>query len=523
MLQGAPQIALAYRIELHDQLRPTALCRHLQPPVAAVAPVAGAEDAAAAVSGREEPLVPVPVADHLELHGAPRGHGHLRAVHRVPGRVPRKVLEAPPVAPAAHQRVAPRERHGLLLRLGTRRRPGPAGAKHVAGQRVTHEAARRRLGGGAPELTACSREGIPPNGPGLALAELKEADAGLHLLQQLVRVGLWPEALWGHVHAVGALALGRRAAVPARDVGLELRLLGVELPADVALVRAHAPGGRDVDVQVRARVTERSQGPRDRAARSVVRHEEGRGDLVEQQREDVALAHLPAAGPEPRHALLDVLNEGGHAAEVAELLVRAEHAVEQLDDAAGRRRVLGALDLEGLREVAAGLLPALQADHAVRDGARGPARQRLQRPEGPGLELVGLAQGGLRPGVPGLRGPVLAREVVRVADAHGDLADVGEDLREHDPVAGLGGAVDLGGLAAEVVGHAHLLALVRLLPQAGVALAQVPDVEPGSGYATLALHLDALPRVLEAALRLIQGGVAPGQIAVEDVVELPAL
>mmetsp|Transcript_66737 Transcript_66737/g.215049 ORF Transcript_66737/g.215049 Transcript_66737/m.215049 type:complete len:292 (+) Transcript_66737:1421-2296(+) len=56
-----------------------------------------------------------------------------------------------------------------------------------------------------------------------------------------------------------------------------------------------------------------------------------------------------------------------------------------------------------------------------------------------------------------------------------------------------------------------------------MVLAQVPDVEPRGRDAARALHLHALAGVDEAQLRLVQCGVAPSQVAVEDVMELPAL
>mmetsp|Transcript_25640 Transcript_25640/g.74119 ORF Transcript_25640/g.74119 Transcript_25640/m.74119 type:complete len:389 (-) Transcript_25640:1818-2984(-) len=363
-LQVAPEIPVASGTEVHAQR--CGRCRRGQLPVAPMPRIAGAKDGATAVCSREEPLLPAAVAHNLELNllacrnrqDQPVGGGAVE---------PDEPIHAAPVAPAAHQRVAAREGHSVRLGRDTqRRRLCLAGPAHLRGD------------GHAYLIEAL-------------VAELQDSDILTDLAQELLRVGVRPEALWRHVNPV-AVPVGAAAGVPAMDVRLQLGLLRVKLPAVLTLVRSDALHRSHVNLQVGLGLAQQLERPWDCAAGAVVPEEKGRRHFEEQQREDIPLPGLPVPVAEARQAGLHVVLEEAHALGVSQLLVGIHDTVKELDDTTRRGRVLQALDFEGLGKVVTSLFPSLQPDHAVSHRSGGPTGQRLHGPKRCGLKVVRLAQ-----------------------------------------------------------------------------------------------------------------------------------
>mmetsp|Transcript_61309 Transcript_61309/g.143488 ORF Transcript_61309/g.143488 Transcript_61309/m.143488 type:complete len:272 (+) Transcript_61309:750-1565(+) len=198
-------------------------------------------------------------------------------------------------------------------------------------------------------------------------------------------------------------------------------------------------------------------------------------------------------------------------------------AIDELDKAAICGGVLGALHAQSQSQVLPCLRIALQTNHAMRHCPSLPARQGFHGPQSCDVQLVRFSEGLLRFLVPLLCVLLVVLQEEAVTYAHCHFPHIGKDLGQHDPVTRLSSAVNFPGFRTEFKTNFHLLSLLRLLTQAGVGFAEVPNVEPGCRHAVGLFDFDALPRVLEALLSLVQGGITPSKVAVHDVVELPSL
>mmetsp|Transcript_33251 Transcript_33251/g.91638 ORF Transcript_33251/g.91638 Transcript_33251/m.91638 type:complete len:393 (+) Transcript_33251:673-1851(+) len=313
----------------------------------------------------------------------------------------------------------------------------------------------------------------------------------------------------------------RLRQVPPLHVGIEIARCGVLAAALVASENLPSVRCALEYQKIRLGLSECIEGTRDHVTGAVIGHEERCSNLLQEQRKDVAFFEIPSTVLQPDDGLVQIASVNAHALQVPEFTVNAQYAIYQLDHTTWRRRVLRALDLQRQGQVVARIMEALQPYHAVCDGAGSPTAQRLHGAKRGRVQLVRFEQRRLCLEVPFAGHGVVPTDSVAVADTHRHLADVRHDLREHDAVAGFRLAVDLPRLHAKIVGYSHLVGLLLLLADSCVTLPQVPNVEPRRWNAACALHFNTFASVDQALVGLVERGITPGEIPVQDVVELP--
>mmetsp|Transcript_22451 Transcript_22451/g.57266 ORF Transcript_22451/g.57266 Transcript_22451/m.57266 type:complete len:572 (+) Transcript_22451:62-1777(+) len=339
-------------------------------------------------------------------------------------------------------------------------------------------------------------------------------------LQQLL--GVLPGAKLLALDIDGLQALGREdAGVAPLLVRLEVVLGLVGTATELTPVAASLMS--QVDDQMALRLSEVLQHARYRIASAIVGDQTCGGGPLQQKREDRSVLAVPITSLETLDGHVHVIEVSGHTWQVLELLLEGDHPVEELYDAARRRRILRALHLPGHGEEVPRLLVLLQPRQAMRHGPGGPAGERLHGAQGADVEIVGLAEGGLGLLVPEVRLILVPVLVVEVPNSNCDLPNVGADLGEHHAVMGFALPVDLAGLQDQVISHFHLLNLIRLLAKTRMCLSQIPDVEPRGRNAARFLHFHTFSGVLQSLLSFVQRRVAPRLVAKQNVMKLPTL